>query len=111
MTSQHQIIHLHPLAPTKPAVGAVCNGCGVCCAAEPCPVGVLISRKRRGRCAALVWDEAQHRYWCGMLLKPARYLPVNWPWLNRRISRWAQRSIAAGLGCDSDCVVGTELDA
>ncbi|QZA81741.1 hypothetical protein [Deefgea piscis] len=106
-----QIIHLHPLAPAKPAIGAACNGCGVCCAAEPCPVGMLISRKRRGRCAALVWDEVQHRYWCGMLLEPAGYLPVNWPWLNRRISHWAQRSIAAGIGCDSDSVVATELDA
>ena len=36
-----QAIHLHALAPAKPHTGAACNGCGVCCAWQPCPLGVL----------------------------------------------------------------------
>ena len=39
----HAVIHLHPSAPPKPAEGAACNGCGVCCAWQPCPLGVLAS--------------------------------------------------------------------
>lgn len=102
-----QIIYLHPLAPAKPAIGAVCNGCGVCCAVEPCPIGMLISRKRQGRCAALQWDEVQTRYVCGVVAQPEAYLAVNWPWLNQLASRWAKRWIAAGSGCDSHCSAET----
>jgi hypothetical protein len=38
-----QVIRLHPDAPPKPAAAAPRNGCGVCCAAESWPVGVLVS--------------------------------------------------------------------
>ncbi len=93
---QHRIIHLHPLAPPKPATGAACNGCGVCCAAEPCPVGMLLSRRRRGACVRLRWDEAQQRYRCGLLADAS----TPW-WLRRLAARW----IAAGTGCDSDLEV------
>jgi len=34
-------IAIHAAAPAKPALGEPCNGCGVCCAAEPCPVGMF----------------------------------------------------------------------
>ena len=73
--------------------------------AEPCPIGMLISRKRHGRCAALQWDEVKTRYICGVVVQPELYLAMNWPWLNCLISRWAQRWIAAGVGCDSDSSV------
>ena len=94
-----RIIHLHPAAPAKPATGAACNGCGVCCAAEPCPLGMLLSRRRRGACAALEWHEAGARYRCGALSAPARWLP----WLPAPLARGlAARWIAAGRGCDAD---------
>ena len=64
---KHQVIHIHPAAPRKPVVGAPCNGCGVCCLAEPCPVGVLVSRRLKGACKALVWSEQAGRYHCGLL--------------------------------------------
>ncbi|MBM5571913.1 MULTISPECIES: hypothetical protein [Deefgea] len=98
-----KVIHLHRLTPNKPVIGEPCNGCGACCAVEPCPMGILISRKRHGRCDALLWDDAQTRYVCGMATQPKAYLAVNWTWLNRRLSRWAKRWIAAGVGCDSHC--------
>jgi hypothetical protein len=49
------VIRIEPLAPVKPATGSPCNGCGVCCLAEPCPLGMLVSRRRHGRCSALRW--------------------------------------------------------
>jgi hypothetical protein len=56
---QTRIIKIHPDAPPKPAVGAPCNGCGVCCLAEPCPLGVILSRRLKGACVALRWDGAR----------------------------------------------------
>jgi hypothetical protein len=92
-----QIIRVHADAPLKPAPGDACNGCGVCCLAEPCPVGVLVSGRRHGACAALHWDEAGTRYRCGVLgAGSAASGPAKW-W-----QAAAARLIAAGKGCDSD---------
>jgi hypothetical protein len=102
MSSSHpQVIHIHAEAPAKPALGAACNGCGVCCASEPCPVGILVSRRRSGACVALSWDAAQRRYRCGVVDAPQRFTRLRWGWLNRVVSRLALRMIAAGRGCDS----------
>ena len=104
---QQQIIHIHPDAPPKPAEGRPCNGCGICCLAEPCPVGMLLSRRRHGACKALQWSDAQQHYRCGMVVAPLESLGwrgdtalSRWlaGWLSRRSLRW----IAAGIGCDSD---------
>ncbi len=94
----HRVIHIHPGAAPKPAPGEPCNGCGVCCAAEPCPVGMLVSRRRHGACAALVWVDAERRYRCGVVAEPQRYLGVRW--LAPLMGRAARRLIAAGKGCD-----------
>ena len=51
LSMSRQVIRLHPAAPAKPPETAPCNGCGVCCAAEPCPIGVLVSGRRTGACA------------------------------------------------------------
>ena len=100
----HHVIHIEADAPTKPAEGASCNGCGVCCLAEPCPVGVLVSGRRRGACAALVWSVAERRYRCGMLTAPEQHLGTIGRWLRRPMRRW----IAAGSGCDSNLEVTAE---
>jgi hypothetical protein len=96
----YRVIELHPAAPAKPALNQPCNGCGVCCASEPCPLGVLATGRRQGACAALVWkpDERSHR--CGLIEQLWAYL---WPWLGwgaPLLRRLALRSIAAGAGCD-----------
>lgn len=93
-----QIIRIHADAPLKPALGAACNGCGVCCLAEPCPAGVLVSMKRSGACRALRWDDAGRRYRCGLMQDAAGRRT---PW-----ARLARRLIASGAGCDSDAEVG-----
>ena len=99
--SEHRVIEIHPEAPAKPAWGQPCNGCGVCCLAEPCPLGVLVSRRRHGACKALQWAPELLIYRCGMVSAPATHLPpvLRWaaPWLARLARRW----IAAGTGCDA----------
>lgn len=101
-----RVIRIEPAAPAKPAPGQACNGCGVCCAAEPCPLGRLLSRRRTGTCVALAWNEAGARYLCGVLDAPPRWLP----WLPARAAQaLARRWIAAGHGCDCDFEI--ELEA
>ena len=96
-----QVIHLHRDAPPKPPLGAPCNGCGACCALEPCPLGVILSRRRRGACVALRWDERQTRYVCGALAEPATVLPRWLRGLAPAFARLVPRWIAAGRGCDA----------
>jgi hypothetical protein len=93
-----RVIYLRPEAPPKPPEGATCNGCGVCCVAAPCPLGMLLSRRRIGRCRALKWDGTRAVYRCGVIDQPQRWLPLLPPrWGKRLASRW----IAASVGCDS----------
>jgi hypothetical protein len=96
-----QIIWLHA-APDKPPQGAPCNGCGVCCASAPCPLGMLFSFRTQGRCARLRYDAAAAHYRCGLL-----------PDTGSRATHWlggigtglaaklVRRWIGAGIGCDS----------
>jgi hypothetical protein len=102
--SRHQLIYLHADAPAKPEVGAACNGCGLCCMAEPCPAGVLVTGRRKGACRALRWSNADGRYLCGLVSDPSRVLR----WLPRRLaplaSRLARRWIALATGCDANLV-------
>jgi hypothetical protein len=109
MPSYHQIIQIELTAPLKPALGAPCNGCGVCCLLEPCPLGVVLSGRRQGACVAVRWQGDQHQYRCGALMAPADVLAAalprplkSWgPWLAPSLARLANRWIAVGQGCDS----------
>ena len=113
MPASTHTIHIHAEAPRKPAVGAACNGCGVCCLVEPCPLGMLLSVKRHGACDALRWSETDAVYRCGAITAPAAVVQTALPWTRHRGLRWlqplatavlrraARRWIAAGQGCDS----------
>ena len=109
MTTTSEIILIHPDAASKPATGAPCNGCGVCCLLEPCPLGVVLSGRRHGACVAVRWHDDLQQYRCGALIEPldvlhnALPLPMRRvaPWLSPGLARLARRWIAVGLGCDS----------
>lgn len=95
-------IYLHAAAPEKPAVGAPCNGCGVCCSLTPCPLSSLLLQHRAGRCPALLWQPAEQRYGCGLVIRPKDFLvwlPQGFCGLAKLLAR---RWIAAGVGCDCD---------
>ena len=96
----YQVIHIHPDAPAKPAPGEPCNGCGVCCTAEPCPIGAIVSGRRDGRCAALTWSDVDDRYRCGLVADPAAHLPEVLHVAAPLIGRVVRRFISAGSGCD-----------
>lgn len=98
---RYTVAWLQPEAPTKPAEGAPCNGCGLCCLAEPCPLGVLVSRRRSGPCVALRWSDDDRRYWCGMVADPSGVIGTTQPWVVRCLSALARRWIASGVGCDA----------
>lgn len=97
-----RIIYLEPQAPAKPAVAQPCNGCGVCCALEPCPVGAVLSRRRHGACVALRWVPEDSRYRCGLISAPQQHLPALLTGLAPLVRRLAHRVISAGSGCDCD---------
>ena len=104
MAAVHRIIEIHIAAPAKPPVGQPCNGCGVCCASEPCPLGVLVSRRRHGACAALLWkddDAGGGVYRCGLIEQPATHLPAALRRAAPLLARVARRYISAGSGCDA----------
>jgi len=102
MATDRRIVLIQPAAPAKPALGAPCNGCGLCCLAEPCPLGMLLSRRRTGACVALRWSEAAQRYHCGAVADPGGVTGWRWSWALRGFSALARRWIAAGAGCDAD---------
>lgn len=103
-------IHIEPEAPLKPQLGAPCNGCGVCCLMEPCPLGVLLSGRRRGACSALRWQPVSRQYRCGAITSTQEVLRARLPMfvhgavplLSALLARVARRWVAAGVGCDCD---------
>lgn len=93
-------VELHPLAPDKPDYGARCNGCGLCCAFEPCPVARIFLLQSSRKCRALLWQDDAGSYVCGMVVCPDRYvrmIPRRWRECSGKF--FASR-IAAGTGCD-----------
>lgn len=105
--SDLQVIWLQPLAPAKPALGAACNGCGVCCSWQPCPVGMLLSRRRQGACTALLWQDRPRHYRCALVDGARQRWPALPRWAEAALRRLARRWIAAGAGCDSTLQVQT----
>lgn len=109
MSDIHQLILIQADAPAKPVTGTPCNGCGVCCLLEPCPLGMVLSARRHGACAAVRWHDELRQYRCGALCDPLDVLQKVLPRPLRRLApcltpglvRLAARWIAAGEGCDS----------
>ncbi len=101
----YQVIHIRREAPSKPEPGEPCNGCGICCLSEPCPIGAVLSWRRQGACDALRWSEVDEMYRCGLLYEPAAHLPSRLSATAPLLARVARRFIAAGVGCDCELQV------
>jgi len=95
-----KIIELHADSPAKPDYGATCNGCGICCAASPCPVAFAFLFQFKGKCRALLWQEESRRYVCGMVVYPDRYVRLIPPRWREGSGQFFATRIAAGAGCD-----------
>ena len=113
MAYSEHTIPIHPRAPAKAPEGAACNGCGVCCLFEPCPVGIFLTGRRSGACAAVRWDDSLGKYRCGAVVSTREVLqqalPIGARWLAAVLApilrRIGLRWIAAGTGCDSQLEV------
>lgn len=55
--------------------------------------------RKHGPCPALEWSDTESRYICGLIARPAHYLPLPVP-LQSLARRVFARGIAAGKGCD-----------
>jgi hypothetical protein len=66
---------------------------------------MLFLQQCRGACRALSWHATGHRHVCGLLEEPRRYLRWLPSWLEKPAIAWFRRSIAAGIGCDSNLEV------
>jgi hypothetical protein len=119
IVNSSQIIHIQPQAARKPALGEPCNGCGVCCLVEPCPLGMALSGRRAGACTALRWQAGTLVYRCGAITDPEsvlrQVLPrwLRWlaPALAFLLGRLARRWIAADKGCDSRLELAQEPES
>lgn len=98
----------------KPRFGAPCNGCGYCCAVQPCALAEEFLNCVTGPCVALERDG--ERTGCGLVRNPLGYLfkaarpnsvesvldaalPSE---VASELSAEMARALGIGLGCDSD---------
>lgn len=86
-------------APEYPGYGMPCNGCGFCCAAEPCQIAVDYAGAAEGPCPAMQFEG--DRFVCGMVRNPSRYMDVP-PFADEIIGAMFARALGVGKGCDSD---------
>jgi hypothetical protein len=97
--------------PIKPAFGQPCNGCGYCCAAEPCGIArEFIGADDQGPCPALECEGG--RFSCGMIVRPLAYLgraaglhgAADAPpgGADAQIGRQIAEALGAGRGWDAD---------
>lgn len=88
--------------PVKPAKGSACNGCGYCCAEEPCGVArkFIPDYTAEGPCLALEWVEG--RFACGMIRRPSHYMRLPNDWADGVLSVMIADALGAGTGCDAE---------
>lgn len=84
--------------PRKPSEGAPCNGCGLCCALQLCPIAIEFIEAAEAPCPAM--EYAGGRFWCGLARYPSRYFgtPAS---SDRLIRPMVQAELSIGEGCDA----------
>lgn len=69
----------------KPAEGADCTRCGLCCVAIPCGIGLMLGSPVNEPCQLLEWEDGKSK--CGALSRPG--------------GEAFARRLGIGKGCDS----------
>ena len=89
-------------APPKPASGSPCNGCGFCCAAEPCGVALnhIPGCSAQGPCPAMEFEAG--RFFCGMIRRPSHYMQLPNAWADEVLGDMIAQALGAGRGCDAE---------
>lgn len=82
----------------KPRLGSPCNGCGMCCIVESCPLSVEHFGKLDA-CPAL--EKHGDRYACGLVTNASAYLGSP-EFGDAYIGRLVGDALGIGRGCDSD---------
>lgn len=84
--------------PRKPPEGAACNGCGLCCAVQLCPLALEFLDAAAAPCPAM--EFADGRFWCGLARRPSRYFGVP-AFSNRMLRPMVHEALSIGEGCDA----------
>lgn len=82
-------------APYKAKKGQPCNGCGYCCAAEVCEVGLaMFGENQPAPCPAMEFDESGRRFNCGVVRMAGEISPM--------YAAYLKLKLGIGMGCDSN---------
>jgi len=87
----------------KPAIGAPCNNCGLCCRLHICRPGAFVlglvtklGARAEGPCPALINDDGL--WLCGVMTRPKDYLTSHYG--VKTLRRAFGLLIGVGAGCD-----------
>jgi hypothetical protein len=99
-------ICLPPTILAKPRLGQPCNGCGLCCAMEPCGIAreFIPDHPEEGPCRAM--ERHDGRFVCGMMRRPSHYMGLPNDWADEHVGSMFAAALGSGQGCDAD-----DLDA
>jgi hypothetical protein len=87
--------------PAKPARLQPCNGCGVCCALQPCRIARdYIPDLGSGPCPALMYDS--DRFVCDMTRNPGVHMGLPNDWADSVIAPMFADALGVGRGCDAE---------
>jgi len=87
--------------PSKPLYTKPCNGCGLCCMSQLCPIGEMMFPGVEAPCPALVFEPGQAR--CGVVMAEAA----------AGMEPLAAQSLGIGCGCSmpESYITDEEIDA
>lgn len=85
-------------APAKPLYGSPCNGCGLCCVMEQCPLSIEVFGPH-SLCPALE-ELPAGGFTCGLIARPRVYLETKAPELADLLGEAFGVILGAGTGCD-----------
>ncbi|MFK4132014.1 hypothetical protein ACI2KR_06925 [Pseudomonas luteola] len=103
----------------KPLYGDPCNGCGICCIAQVCRLGIELGDDKN--CKALI-QNSNGSFSCGLVADPYRFVNEDelevWQKIDRltgsnhgeqALKERFAAELGAGLGCDSDDETAAEM--